>query len=841
MVGETGSGKTSQLPQYIYEEFIQSNGRQKGEKKRKKEMKKGEIIKLMGKEGDGKKETEKKGDDQVSKGEDGADEISSSEYNSRGKQSGAIACTQPRRVAAISIATRVSTEQGCKLGDTVGYTVRFDDCSSHRTNIKYITDGMLLRELIVDPWLQRYNYVILDEVHERTLHTDVLLGLLKQLQNKRANLEWNITGKIAATNTASSSSSSSSGPSSSSFPCPPPLLPPLKLVCMSATLSSSTFSSYFNSAPIIHISGRQYPVTMYYTPTPQLDYVDSVVTTTIQCHLNQPIEGDILVFLTGQEEIENVKRMIEEKRKLIPPDKGDIVVLPIYAALPSEQQLLVFSPRPSRQTRKIILATNIAETSLTISGIHYVIDSGMTKVRSYNAKSGMEMLTVQPISQAEAEQRAGRAGRQCAGVCYRLYTEESFQHLASSIQPEILRANLASVVLQLKALHVSNLLQFDFLSPPSRSSLTFSLEHLLLLQSLDSSGTLTSLGSLMVQFPLSPHYAKCIIMSSKEEFSCSLEMIIIISMLSVETLFFVPRNETGKEKGGAANGQTKLLLAKKKFEGKYGDLLTLLEIYLAYEKSTNKYEFCQQHCINAKSMLKVKQIHEQLTQLCLRLELPLLSCRNSVDLNTTVSSSSSSSNSSSRSGESKATHVTIGDYSSLRRCLVLGLFLNAARRQSDGSYLTLTDKTQVWIHPTSVLFRSSSLHRSKFDLDSKSSHTRLISNHTNSNDDVVDCVLYNELVLTSKKYLRDVVVIDLAWLHELVPQYYSEGVIQGIRMDGKGRLSSAGVERLAGIKGKRGRELVEEKGVSFTVKRQPAESSATDHRFHSQNKHRQFQ
>lgn len=284
-----------------------------------------------------------------------------------------IACTQPRRVAATTVAARVAAELGCTLGEEVGYSVRFDDCTSPATKIKYVTDGLLLREALADPLLKRYSVVLLDEAHERTVATDVLLGLLKDVCAARGNR--------------------------------------FRLVVMSATLDAAGFQRYFPGAGAVYVQGRQHAVDILYTAQPQPSYVDAAVNGTLQIHCDELPDGDVLVFLTGQDEIEACERLLVERAAALPPTLGRpmLLPLPIYAALPQEAQLRVFQPAPLG-TRKVVLATNIAETSITIPGIKYVIDTGFVKARAYSAAVGADCLQVVPVSQAQARQRSGRAG-----------------------------------------------------------------------------------------------------------------------------------------------------------------------------------------------------------------------------------------------------------------------------------------------------------------------------------------------------------------------------------------------------------------------------------------------
>lgn len=349
IVGETGSGKTTQIPQYLVEAGFTKDGKK-------------------------------------------------------------IGCTQPRRVAAMSVAARVSEEMSTKIGHEVGYSIRFEDCTSEKTIIKYMTDGMLLREFLNEPDLSSYKVLIIDEAHERTLHTDILFGLVKDIAKYRKDL---------------------------------------KILVSSATLDAEKFSAYFDDAPIFRIPGRRYPVTTYYTKDPEADYLAAAVTTAMQIHLTQP-DGDILVFLTGQEEIESLQERLNFIGKKLKGKMKELIVVPIYASLPPELQAEIFKPTPIG-ARKIVLATNIAETSITIDGISYVIDPGFCKMNTYNPRNGLESLVITPCSRASANQRSGRAGRVGPGKCFRLYTPWAFKNeMDENTIPEIQRTNLGNVVLLLK-------------------------------------------------------------------------------------------------------------------------------------------------------------------------------------------------------------------------------------------------------------------------------------------------------------------------------------------------------------------------------------------------------
>ena len=417
---------------------------------------------------------------------------------------GCIACTQPRRVAAMSVAARVSQEMNVRLGQEVGYSIRFEDCTSEKTIIKYMTDGMLLREFLTEPDLKSYSCLIIDEAHERTLHTDVLFGLVKDVIKFR---------------------------------------PDLKLIISSATLDAEKFSSYLDDASIFMIPGRMFPVDIMYTKTPEADYVDASVVTVLQIHITQPIgSGDILVFLTGQEEIEAAAEILTARTKGLGSKINELIICPIYANLPSEQQAKIFEKTPPN-ARKVVLGTNIAETSLTIDGICYVIDTGFSKQKNFNPKTGMESLVVTPISQAASNQRAGRAGRTQAGKCFRLFTQWSFSNeLEENTVPEIQRSNMGNVVLQLKALGINDLMSFDFMDPPPPEAFMRALEQLYALGALNDKAELTKLGRRMAEFPLEPMLCKTVIVS--EKYGCTKEVLSVVSMLSVgASVFYRPKEK----------------------------------------------------------------------------------------------------------------------------------------------------------------------------------------------------------------------------------------------------------------------------------------------------------
>ncbi|XP_075253098.1 putative pre-mRNA-splicing factor ATP-dependent RNA helicase PRP1 isoform X2 [Convolutriloba macropyga] len=463
-----------------------------------------------------------------------------------------VACTQPRRVAAMSVAARVAEEMDVVLGQQVGYSIRFEDCSGPLTLLKYMTDGMLLREAMTDPLLEKYGVIILDEAHERTLATDILMGLLKEVIKNR---------------------------------------PDLKLVVMSATLDAGKFQEYFDNCPLMSVPGRTHPVEIFYTPEPERDYLEAAIRTVVQIHMCEEVKGDILLFLTGQEEIEEACKRLQKEIDNLGPDVGMLSTIPLYSTLPPNLQQRIFDPAPADRPngaigRKCVISTNIAETSLTIDGVVFVIDPGFSKQKVYNPRIRVESLLVSPISKASAQQRAGRAGRTKPGKCFRLYTENAYKsEMQENTYPEILRSNLGMVVLQLKKLGIDDLVHFDFMDPPAPETLMRALELLNYLNALDDNGDLTPLGSMMAEFPLDPQLAKMLIASA--DYNCSNEILSIVSMLSVPQCFMRP-NDLKK----AADE------AKMRFAHIDGDHLTLLNVYHAFKQNHDDPQWCYDNFIN---------------------------------------------------------------------------------------------------------------------------------------------------------------------------------------------------------------------------------------------------
>jgi pre-mRNA-splicing factor ATP-dependent RNA helicase DHX15/PRP43 len=590
-----------------------------------------------------------------------------------------VACTQPRRVAATSIAARVADEMDVALGKEVGYTIRFEDVSDrHQTVLKFVTDGMLLREAMSDPFLTRYAVIVLDEAHERTLATDVIMGLLMELLPKRTK-------------------GSKHGE--------------LKLVVMSATLDAQKFQDYFHDAPLMKVPGRTFPVDIFYTAKPERNYVDAAVRTAMHIHQCEG-PGDILIFLTGEQEIETACEQIREQSNSLGKDMPELVCYPLYSSLPPAQQNKIFSAAPGPRVpggppgRKVVVSTNIAETSVTIDGVVYVIDPGFSKQKVYNPRIRVESLLVSPISRASARQRAGRAGRTRPGKCFRLYTEESFHNdLQETTYPEILRSKMSNVVLTLKKLGIDDLVHFDFMDPPAPETLMRALELLNYLGALDDEGELTELGYQMSDLPLDPQLAKMILVSP--DYGCSSEVASIVACLSVPQIFLRPR-ETAK----AADE------AKAQFVHPDSDHLTLLNAYAAYDAChvRDRKQWCWDNFINDRSMQSAQNVRKQLLGVMNKLDLTL--------------------NSSDRKGDGSFA------YTDIRQALTAGMFMQVAYRQRSGDYLTMKDNQLVHIHPGSVV------------------------------DNRPEWVIFEEFALTTKNYIRTVTVTRVEWLVELAPHYF---------------------------------------------------------------------
>ncbi|KAG9393207.1 Helicase associated domain (HA2) [Carpediemonas membranifera] len=518
LVGQTGSGKTTQVPQYLHEAGM-----------------------------------------------------------TRGAGHRAICVTQPRRVAATSIARRVSEEMGTDLGDLVGYNVRFDDCTSSDTVIKFVTDGMLLRELTVDPYCSKYSVVMLDEAHERTTATDVLFALMKDVCDRRPR--------------------------------------DFRLIISSATLDLARFQAYFKSSAALTIPGESYPVEVVYADETPEDYVQAAVDAALDVHLSGA-EGDILVFLTGEEEINTachlLRQAVDDKARELHGAVGSLVILPIYSSLPAKTQSLVFEPAPEG-TRKVVISTNIAEASVTIDGIVFVIDSGFVKEKHYRPQTRTSSLDVTPISKAAARQRAGRCGRTRPGKCIRLYTQHSHdEEMVDSAVPEIQRSSAVSVVLLLKSIGIHNVSRFDLMDRLPQPAVSEALATLFWLGAVDDDGIITRMGKRMATFPIEPHLARMLMAAAEMTPQTLYDCVVLIGLLSVEPILRRPADEDERAKADQAHKR----FASSAYKG---DHETLLRVYQACSeiyktKSENGFkQWCADRFVNDRAFRRAGDVIKQIS------------------------------------------------------------------------------------------------------------------------------------------------------------------------------------------------------------------------------------
>ncbi|HWS79248.1 MAG TPA: ATP-dependent RNA helicase HrpA, partial [Thermomonas sp.] len=416
---------------------------------------------------------------------------------------GMVGCTQPRRIAARSVARRVAEELQVPVGGAVGYQVRFNDAISEQTAIKFMTDGILLAEIQADRWLSKYDTIIVDEAHERSLNIDFLLGYLKQLLPKR---------------------------------------PDLKLIVTSATIDTERFAAHFGGAPVVNVEGRGYPVEMRYRPLEgegddegQRSILDGIVAACDEIQRDKGI-GDTLIFLPGEREIRDAHQALE-KRKYRHTE-----VLPLYARLSAKDQDRVFHPGSQR---RIVLATNVAETSLTVPRIHYVVDPGVARVKRYSPRQKLDRLHIEPVSQASANQRAGRCGRIAPGTCIRLYSEADFASRPEFTDPEIRRAALAGVILRMLSLGLGDIEQFPFLEPPDSRAVADGWQQLNELGAVDAQRKLTAIGRSMAKLPVDVKLARMLVAANAH--GVLREMVVIASFLGIQD----PRERPADARGAA--------------------------------------------------------------------------------------------------------------------------------------------------------------------------------------------------------------------------------------------------------------------------------------------------
>ncbi|GMP51749.1 hypothetical protein CsSME_00017860 [Camellia sinensis var. sinensis] len=588
-------------------------------------------------------------------------------------RSGIIAVTQPRRVAAVSVSRRVAQELGVRLGEEVGYAIRFEDRTSEKTCIKYLIDGVLLRESLSNPELNQYSVIILDEAHERSLNTDILLGLMKRLIRMRASN--------------------------------------LKVLITSATLDGEKMSRFFSNCPILNVPGKLFPVEIFYNMECPKSYLESSLKTAIDIHVREP-EGDVLIFMTGQDDIEKLVKKLEERVQSL--EEGscmDAVILPLHGSLPPELQVRVFSPPPPN-CRRFIVATNIAETSLTVDGVVYVIDSGYVKQRQYNPSTGMYSLDVVQISRVQADQRAGRAGRTLPGKCYRLYPSMVYnEELLDATVPEIQRSSLAGTVLYLKSLDLPDMdiLKFDFLDSPSSESLEDALKQLYLIDAIDENGSISSIGRTMAELPLEPSLSRTLMEAN--EYGCLSQALTVAAMLSAETTLLPGRSKSTEKKrkhdsSDLPNGSG------------WGDHIQLLQIYELWDQTDYDVDWCKDNNLQVRGMKFVRDVRKQLSQIMQKI------AKGSLDVRTNE-----------RRKESQE------DYRNLRKSLSVGYANQLAERMiRHNGYRTLGFKPQlVQVHPSSVL---------------RTDEEGMLPNY----------VVYHELISTSRPFMRNVCAVEMPWV-----------------------------------------------------------------------------
>ncbi|RLN91834.1 hypothetical protein BBJ28_00010816 [Nothophytophthora sp. Chile5] len=685
-VGETGSGKTTQIPQFLHACGAYTSAKEAGEAR-------------------------------------------------------CVAITQPRRVATVSVAQRVAEEMGTRVGGDglVGYAIRFESRGGENTRLKFLTDGVLVRECLRDPLLQRYSVVMLDEAHERSIHTDLLFGLLRQVAAQR---------------------------------------PSFRLLITSATLDAERFADFFGRlepqekalkpkkkqkktsvkktpCPVVRIPGRVFPVDILHSKQRQImghkgplsTYVRAAVETTLQVHNSEPA-GHILVFLTGQREIGDacaqiraLHRQQQEVQQGTQSNDMELLVLPLYGALQGRRQREIFDEVPMDRVRKVIVATNIAETSLTIDGVRYVVDCGFTKQKVYNPLQQMESLVVVPISKVSAQQRAGRAGRTAPGKCYRLYSKASYEEMAQETVPEIQRTNLANTVLYLKLLGIRDVLGFLYLDPPDEDALLDALKQLFVLGALDAAtGEATPLGRLMAAFPLEPKLSRALVEALL--LGCGREMTQIVAMLSVENVFVEThrrqdrrhREQSEEEEDEEPSWEQRMLVLKQTgLLHEHGDQLTYLALLEAFETASHRVQgrrrdmerWCEERQLRLRALSMagsiVKQLRDIIASLAPR-DLDAVKPRSKAQLDNRPDAS-------------------LPDR--LRRALCAGFFMNAARRctmQTVYRLLKREDEDKaaqlVQFHPLSALHYAPP----------------------------PEFCVYQELVVTSKPFMRGALAVERRWL-----------------------------------------------------------------------------
>lgn len=549
-------------------------------------------------------------------------------YEAGYAQSGMIAVTQPRRIAALSVSEFISKQLNTSYPGLIGYKMRFEDKTDATTKIKIMTDGILLQEMKLDPWLSKYSVIMVDEAHERSLNIDFVLGLLKRVLAERKDF---------------------------------------RVIVSSATMNAEAFSAYFDGCPIVTIDTITYPVTIVYdTPSIPASTISEAATDALLAKICNTVDrilannepGGILIFLPGEKIIKDCLWKLDHShfsRKLH--------TLPLYGRLAKEEQEKVFAPAPFGK-KKVIISTNIAETSVTISDITTVIDAGLAKLNFYNPRTFTSSLNETAISKASCNQRKGRAGRTQPGICYRLYSRKDYDTRPMYTTEEIYRTDLSEVVLRMAELGITDFQNFDFISPPGKEGIIGAVDTLNMLKALDSDNTLSSIGKLMVEFPLEPRISRIIIEAIMKYPNVIEEALIAAAFLSANSPFLLPQGEEMEARKAHHN-----------FRDIQGDFVSYLNIFKAYTSSPDKEKFCKKNYLDERVMAEIENINVQLQDIVSKMNIPIVG------------------------GGSK------GDYLC---CIASGMIQFVCIRTGKDTYRSLT-ADKICIHPSSVMFRQSPL------------------------------------------------------------------------------------------------------------------------------------
>jgi len=753
LVGETGSGKSTQVPQFLTSEpwFKQ------------------QTVKIKTAEG----------------------------YKNQIQIGGMVAITEPRKVAATSLAQRVAQETGSYLGkgeqydkDQVGYSVRFDSVVPRHAKIKFLTEGMLLQEMLHDPYLRKYSAVIVDEIHERSVDVDLLTGFLRNIvrgdksgrggvplklvvMSATANMEglqkfFSTKASLAATSSSSycslgltkcdakanhNDASETSDPltngvngiekdasnapnrrvSDASYSSWDGIISDEEKICGRSHADASpsqadpdnerNFGDFEDTAGekcakfeqndiVVHqIDGRQHPVKILYTPEPVADYVEGTLKTIFKIHIQEPMPGDILAFLTGQDEIETLHELVQQYAETMSKALPKLKAVCLYGHQSIEQQQEAFAHVRDKRTRKVVLATNVAETSVTVPGVRFVIDCGKAKIKQHRPRLGLQSLLVKPISKSSAIQRKGRAGREAPGKCYRLYTEAEYLRLQEADVPEILRSDVIEAVLRMKARGVQDVASFPLMDPPEVDAIERALLNLHSIGALNDYGDLNEIGKKMADFPLPAAYSRALIAAATPEADCLLEVIDIIACItSGEDIFLHPKSEETREK--VENARRGLLRRE-------GDVITYLTAMQQYaSENTDRSTWCKERLISTRNMKQAISIRKQLRDMCQKSK--ILAEKPPAD-------------------PQPFEPISTERAETVLKCFMKAFAMKTATLQPDGSYCTTVGRHVVAIHPSSVL------------------HGKRL-----------EAIMFLEHVFTQKNYGKKVSAIQMDWITDVL-------------------------------------------------------------------------